>query len=72
MSHCWRNVGEARRGLAQWLERWQAKYLPLGAWAEEETLTFYRLPRQHRKHMKSTDEIDKGFFRQRFLELASL
>jgi Transposase, Mutator family len=39
-----------------------ATYPKLCGWVEEhieETLTFYRLPRQHHKHLKSTDEIDK-------------
>ena len=26
----------------------------------EETFTYYRLPRQHHKHMKSTDVLDKS------------
>ncbi|HTY70692.1 MAG TPA: transposase, partial [Alphaproteobacteria bacterium] len=47
---------------------WGARYPKLVAWVEEtidETLTFYRLPRQHHKHLKSTDEIDKRFLRRR-------
>ena len=50
-----RDLAEARRDLAAWLGRWQAKYPKLTGWAEEhieETLTFYRLPRQHHKHEK--------------------
>ena len=41
-----RDLGEARRDLAAWLARWQAKYPKLTSWVEdntEETLTFYRL-----------------------------
>ena len=67
-----RDLPEARRDLAAWLAKWSGKYPKLIGWVEEnidETLTFYRLPRQHHKHMKSTDEIDKpqlemnsGFF----------
>jgi putative transposase len=56
-----RDLGEARRDLAAWLTKWQATYPKLCGWVEEhieETLTFYRLPRQHHKHLKSTDEID--------------
>jgi Transposase, Mutator family len=48
-----RDLGEARRDLAAWLAKWQATYLKLCGWVEErieETLTFYRLPRQHHKH----------------------
>jgi hypothetical protein len=46
-----RDLGEARRDLAAWLARWQATY-PACGWVEErieETLTFYRLSRQHHK-----------------------
>ena len=61
-----RDLGEARRDLAAWLAKWQGKYPKLTSWVEdniEEALTFYRLPRQHHKHMKSTDELDKAFVR---------
>jgi len=39
-----------------------AKYARLVAWVEdniEETLTFYRLPRQHHKHLKSTNMLER-------------
>src|SRR5439155_26567138 len=52
-----RDLTEARRDLAAWLARWSGKYPKLTGWVEEnidETLTFYRLPRQHHKHLKST------------------
>ena len=55
-----RNAEEARRDLAAWLLRWQEKYPRLCAWVEEnieETLTFYRLPREHHKHLKSTNML---------------
>ena len=55
-----RNAEEARRDLAAWLLRWQEKYPRLCAWVEEnieETLTFYRLPREHHKHLKSTNMV---------------
>ena len=61
-----RDLAEARRDIAQWLAKWQAKYPRLCNWVEdniEETLTYYRLPLPHHKHMKSTDEIDKSFQR---------
>ena len=51
-----RDLGEARRDIAQWLAKWQAKYPRLCNWVEdniEETLTYYRLPLPHHKHMKS-------------------
>ena len=53
-----RNVEEARRDLKQWLEKWSVKYPKLCAWVEasiEETWMFYRLPREHHKHLKSTN-----------------
>ena len=52
----------ARRDLAAWLKKWQGKYPKLCDWVEsniEETLTFYRLPREHHKHMKSTNMLER-------------
>src|SRR6476660_6009402 len=57
-----RNAEEARRDLAAWLLRWQEKYPKLCAWVEEnieETFTFYRLPREHHKHLKSTNMLER-------------
>ena len=57
-----RNLSEAQRDLAAWLERWQATYPRLCDWVEEniaETLTFYRLPREHHKHLKSTNMLER-------------
>ncbi len=57
-----RSVEEARRDLASWITKWEARYPRLVAWAEEtieETLTFYRLPRQHHKHLKSTNMLER-------------
>jgi putative transposase len=57
-----RSVDEARRDLALWLAKWGAKYPRLTDWAEEtieETFTFYRLPRRHHKHMKSTNMLER-------------
>ena len=57
-----RDLAEAQKDLAQWLERWQQKYPKLCAWAEEnigETLNYYRLPVQHHKHMKSTNMLER-------------
>jgi putative transposase len=57
-----RDLAEARRDLAAWLARWQATYPKLCGWVEEhieETLTFYRLPRQHHKHLKSTNLLER-------------
>ena len=57
-----RDLAEARIDLAAWIGKWQAKYARLVAWSEdniEETLTFYRLPRQHHKHLKSTNILER-------------
>jgi putative transposase len=57
-----RNLAEAERDLAAWLERWSATYPRLCDWVEEnitETLTFYRLPRAHHKHLKSTNMLER-------------
>jgi transposase-like protein len=57
-----RDIAEARRDLSAWLAKWQAKYPRLCTWAEdniEETLTFYKLPQQHHKHMKSTNMLER-------------
>ncbi len=53
---------EARRDLARWLEKWGQKYPKLCNWVEaniEETLTYLKLPRQHHKHMKSTNMLER-------------
>jgi putative transposase len=57
-----RNVEEARRDLAAWLTKWAARFPKLCAWVEEnieETLSFYRLPRQHHKNLKSTNMLER-------------
>lgn len=57
-----RDLGEVRRDLATWLAKWQGKYPKLCGWVEdniEETLTFYRLPLAHHKHMKSTNMLER-------------
>jgi len=53
---------EARRDLAAWLTKWSSKYPKLCDWVEsniEETFSFYRLPREHHKHMKSTNMLER-------------
>jgi putative transposase len=48
--------------LAAWLTKWSGKYSKLTGLVEEnidETLTFYRLPRQHHKHLKSTNMLER-------------
>jgi putative transposase len=57
-----RDLGEARRDIAQWLSKWQGKYSRLCDWVEEnieETLTYFRLPLPHHKHMKSTNMLER-------------
>jgi putative transposase len=57
-----RDLAEVRRDLAAWLSKWQGKYPRLCTWVEdniEETLTFYRLPLAHHKHMKSTNMLER-------------
>jgi len=57
-----RDVNEARADLRMWLEKWSGKYSRLCAWVEENieaTWTFYRLPREHHKHMKSTNMLER-------------
>jgi len=52
----------ARRDLVAWLGKWQAKYPKLCEWVEgniEETFTFYRLPKEHHKHLKSTNMLER-------------
>ena len=56
------DIQESRRDLAAWLSRWGTKYPKLCDWVEaniEETFSFYRLPREHHKHMKSTNMLER-------------
>ena len=57
-----RDLAEAKADLAAWLAKWSGKYLRLTGWAEEnieQTLTFFRLPRQHHRHLKSTNMLER-------------
>ncbi len=57
-----RNLSEAHKDLSAWLVRWQGTYPRLCDWVEaniEETLTFYRLPLGHHKHLKSTNMLER-------------
>jgi transposase-like protein len=57
-----RDLAEAKTDLAAWLGKWSGKYPRLTSWVEEtidETLTFFRLPRQHHKHLKSTNMLER-------------
>jgi len=57
-----RDPNEARKDLANWLQRWQEKYPGLCAWVEDnidETLSFYSLPHGRHKHLKSTSMLER-------------
>jgi putative transposase len=57
-----RTLEEARTDLAAWLTKWSTRYPKLCDWVEnniEETFTFYRLPHQHHKHLKSTNMLER-------------
>ena len=57
-----RNLKEATADLQAWLKRWEKRNPKLTDWVEAnigETRTFYRLPRQHHKHMKSTSRLER-------------
>ena len=57
-----RELAEARADLAAWLKKGGPRYERLTSWVEEnieETFTYYRLPRQHHEHMKSTNMLER-------------
>jgi putative transposase len=57
-----RTLSEARQDLAAWLAKWGKRYPKLCGWVEdniEETLSFYRLPREHHKNLKSTNMLER-------------
>ena len=57
-----RNLKEAQQDLQAWLQRWERRYPMLTDWVKAhigETLNFYRLPRQHHKHLKSTNLLER-------------
>ena len=54
-----RDLAEAQKDLAQWLERWGQKYPKLCEWVEENIGEFYQLPLQHHKHLKSTNMLER-------------
>ena len=57
-----RSIEEARADLAAWLKKWQSRYPKLCGWVEEnieETFTFYRWPKAHHKHLKSTNMLER-------------
>lgn len=57
-----RDIQEAERDLASWIGKWQGRYPKLVDWVEAnigQTLSFYRLPRAHHKHLKSTNMLER-------------
>ena len=57
-----RDLQEAQRDLQAWLQKWQQKYPKLCDWVDEniqETLSFYKLPLPHHKHLKSTNMLER-------------
>ena len=58
-----RDLKEAQQDdLHAWLQRWAQRYPRLTDWVEAqigETLNSYRLPRQHHKHLKSTNLLER-------------
>jgi len=57
-----RDAREAHSDLAAWLTKWQPKYPKLCSWVEEnieQTMTFYRFPLAHHKHIKSTNMLER-------------
>lgn len=57
-----RTIDEAMSDLNAWLNKWEEKYPALCEWVEEnihETLSFYKLPQLHHKHLKSTNMLER-------------
>ena len=57
-----KSLQEARRDFQAWLTKWGGEYPKFCSWAEdniERTLSFYCLPVQHHKHMKSTNMLER-------------
>ena len=57
-----RDSAEAQRDLQAWIQRWGPRYPKLVDWVEdqiEETFAFYRFPRAHHKHIKSTNMLER-------------
>jgi len=56
------DLEQAREDLGKWLAKWQGKYPKLCDWVVaniEETFTFYHLPAEHHKHLKSTNMLER-------------
>jgi len=57
-----RSLKEAKSDLAAWIKKWGGRYAKLVDWVEEnieQTFTYFVLPAVHRKHMKSTNMLER-------------
>ena len=57
-----RDLEEAQQDLAAWINKWQKRYPRLTSWVEdniEQTLTYYRWPQKHHKHLRSTNMLER-------------
>lgn len=56
------SLEEAHKGMTDWIAQWEKKHPKLCAWVEEnimETFSFYRIPPQHHKLMRSTNFLER-------------
>lgn len=56
------DVQAARQSLSFWIKKWEGTFGRLCGFVEEnieETLSFYQLPASHRKHMRSTNMLER-------------
>jgi len=56
------NREEARKCLEDWLAKWEGRYPKECNWVEEnieETFSFYEWPQAHRKHLRSTNMLER-------------
>ena len=56
------NMAEAANDISAWIERWSSKVPRLVGWVGAniyESLSFYRFPISHRKHIKSTNMVER-------------
>lgn len=57
-----RDLEEAQQDLGAWINKWQKRYPRLTSWVEdniEQTLTYYRWPQKHHKHLRSTNMLER-------------
>lgn len=57
-----KGLDEARQELSTWIKKWEGRYPKLCVWVEEnieETFTFYKWPRAHHKHIRSTNMLER-------------